>query len=150
MELKMTKLNLLWASEMGTAMEVADNIALMAKEKLIDVNQAELNDVSMDDLVIMKKVLVVTSTTGDGDLPMMGEDFWIELSEAEINLSNIEYSVCALGDSSHFDFCGAGRKVDEKFQELGAKKILDRHECDGDTEGYEDWSKNALEKLGFK
>ena len=150
MELKMTKLNLLWASEMGTAMEVADNIALMAKEKLIDVNQAELNDVSMDDLVIMKKVLVVTSTTGDGDLPMMGEDFWIELSEAEINLSNIEYSLCALGDSTHFDFCGAGRKVDEKFQELGAKKILDRHECDGDTEGYEDWSKNALEKLGFK
>ena len=150
MELKMTKLNLLWASEMGTAMEVADNIALMAKEKLIDVNQAELNDVSMDDLVIMKKVLVVTSTTGEGDLPMMGEDFWTELSEAEINLSNIEYSVCALGDSSHFDFCGAGRKVDEKFQELGAKKILDRHECDGDTEGYEDWSKNALEKLGFK
>ena len=146
----MTKLNLLWASEMGTAMEVADNIALMAKEKLIDVNQAELNDVSMDDLVIMKKVLVVTSTTGDGDLPMMGEDFWIELSEAEINLSNIEYSLCALGDSTHFDFCGAGRKVDEKFQELGAKKILDRHECDGDTEGYEDWSKNALEKLGFK
>lgn len=150
MELKMTKLNLLWASEMGTAMEVADNIALMAKEKSIDVNQVELNDVSMDDLVIMKKVLVVTSTTGEGDLPMMGEDFWTELSEAEINLSNIEYSVCALGDSSHFDFCGAGRKVDEKFQELGAKKILDRHECDGDTEGYEDWSKNALEKLGFK
>ena len=150
MELKMTKLNLLWASEMGTAMEVADNIALMAKEKLIDVNQAELNDVSMDDLVIMKKVLVVTSTTGEGDLPMMGEDFWTELSEAEINLSNIEYSLCALGDSTHFDFCGAGRKVDEKFQELGAKKILDRHECDGDTEGYEDWSKNALEKLGFK
>ena len=36
--------------------------------------------------------------------------------------------MCALGDSSHFDFCGAGRKVDEKFQELGAKKILDRHE----------------------
>ena len=150
MELKMTKLNLLWASEMGTAMEVADNIALMAKEKSIDVNQVELNDVSMDDLVIMEKVLVVTSTTGDGDLPMMGEDFWTELSEAKINLSNIEYSVCALGDSSHFDFCGAGRKVDEKFQELGAKKILDRHECDGDTEGYEDWSKIALEKLGFE
>ena len=146
----MTKLNLLWASEMGTAMEVADNIALMAKEKSIDVNQVELNDVSMDDLAIMEKVLVVTSTTGDGDLPMMGEDFWTELSEAEINLSNIEYSVCALGDSSHFDFCGAGRKVDEKFQELGAKKILDRHECDGDTEGYEDWFKHSLEKLGFE
>ena len=119
----MTKLNLLWASEMGTAMEVADNVASIAKEKSIDINQVELNDVSMDDLVTMKKVLVVTSTTGDGDLPMMGEEFWTELSEAEISLSNIEYSVCALGDSSHFDFCGAGKKVDEKFQELGAKKF---------------------------
>ena len=146
----MTKLNLLWASEMGTAMEVADNVASIAKEKSLDVNQLELNDVSMDDLVTMKKVLIVTSTTGDGDLPMMGEEFWKELSEAEISLSNVEYSVCALGDSSHFDFCGAGKKVDEKFQELGAKKILDRHECDGDTEGHEDWAKNALEKLGFE
>ena len=149
MELKMTKLNLLWASEMGTAMEVADNVASIANEKSIDINQVELNDVSMDDLVTMKKVLIVTSTTGDGDLPMMGEEFWTELSEAEISLSNVEYSVCALGDSSHFDFCGAGKKVDERFQELGAKKILDRHECDGDTEGHEDWAKNALEKLGF-
>ena len=146
----MTKLNLLWASEMGTAMEVADNVASIANEKSIDINQVELNDVSMDDLVTMKKVLVVTSTTGDGDLPMMGEEFWTELSEAEISLSNIEYSVCALGDSSHFDFCGAGKKVDEKFQELGAKKILDRHECDGDTEGHEEWANNALEKLGFE
>ena len=145
----MTKLNLLWASEMGTAMEVADNVASIANEKSIDINQVELNDVSMDDLVTMKKVLIVTSTTGDGDLPMMGEEFWTELSEAEISLSNVECSVCALGDSSHFDFCGAGKKVDERFQELGAKKILDRHECDGDTEGHEDWAKNALEKLGF-
>tara|TARA_Y100001936_G_C16085977_1_gene681784 strand:- start:2322 stop:2771 length:450 start_codon:yes stop_codon:yes gene_type:complete len=149
MESKMTKLNLLWASEMGTAMEVADNVASIAKEKSIDVNQAELNDISMDDLANMKKVLIVTSTTGDGDLPMMGEEFWTELSEAEINLSNIEYSVCALGDSSHFDFCGAGKKVDERFEKLGAKKVLDRHECDGDTEGHEEWAKNALERLNF-
>ena len=42
----MTKLNLLWASEMGTAMEVADNVASIAKEKSIDINQVELNDVS--------------------------------------------------------------------------------------------------------
>ena len=92
----MTKLNLLWASEMGTAMEVADNVALIAKEKSIDVNQVELNDVSMDDLVGMKKVLVVTSTTGDGDLPMMGEDFWTELSEAKINLSNKLLTFCGI------------------------------------------------------
>ena len=116
----MTKLNLLYASEMGTAMEVADNVSEIAKNKSIEVDQAELNDVSMDDLLTMNKVLIVTSTTGDGDLPMMGEVFWEELSKAEIDLKNIEYSVCALGDSSHFHFCGAGNKVDEKLEGLGA------------------------------
>ncbi len=145
----MTKLNLLYASEMGTAMEVADNVSEIAKNKSIDVDQAELNDISMDDLLTMSKVLIVTSTTGDGDLPMMGEVFWEELSKANIDLKNIEYSVCALGDSSHFHFCGAGKKVDEKLEELGAKKVLERHECDGDTEGYEEWASISLEKLGF-
>ena len=76
----MTKLNLLYASEMGTAMEVADNVSEIAKNKSIDVDQAELNDVSMDDLLTMNKVLIVTSTTGDGDLPMMGEIFWQEIA----------------------------------------------------------------------
>ncbi|MBP57277.1 MAG: hypothetical protein CML89_06190 [Rhodobiaceae bacterium] len=145
----MTKLNLLYASEMGTAMEVADNVALIVKEKSIDINQAELNDISMDELSNMNKVLIITSTTGDGDLPMMGEVFWEELSKTQINLKDVEYSVCALGDSSHFHFCGAGKKVDERLEELGARKVLDRHECDGDTEGYEEWATQSLDKLGY-
>ena len=39
--------------------------------------------------------------------------------------------------------------VDKKLEELGAKKVLERHECDGDTEGYEEWAAISLEKLGF-
>ena len=96
----------------------------------------------------MNKLLIITSTTGDGDLPMMGEEFWNELSESELDLSAMEYSVCALGDSSHHDFCGAGKKVDTRLEELGAKKVLDRQECDGDTEGSEEWAELAMEKLG--
>ncbi len=80
---------------------------------------------------------------------MMGEVFWEELSKTQINLKDVEYSVCALGDSSHFHFCGAGKKVDERLEELGARKVLDRHECDGDTEGYEEWATQSLDKLGY-
>ena len=37
----------------------------------------------MNDLLSMKKVAIVTSTTGEGDLPTNGEDFWVqELSGA--------------------------------------------------------------------
>jgi sulfite reductase alpha subunit-like flavoprotein len=144
----MTKLNIVYASEMGAAMDVADKTEAIAKDKGIDVVQFGMDSVSMEDLKSMNKLLIITSTTGDGDLPMMGEDFWNELSVSDLNLSSIEYSVCALGDSSHHDFCGAGKKVDGRLQELGAKKVLDRQECDGDTEGSEEWAELAMEKLG--
>jgi|TARA_B110000438_G_scaffold36586_1_gene36330 sulfite reductase alpha subunit-like flavoprotein len=144
----MTKLNIVYASEMGAAMDVADKTEAIAKDKGIDVVQFGMDSVSIDDLKIMNKLLIITSTTGDGDLPMMGEDFWSELSVSDLDLSSIEYSVCALGDSSHHDFCGAGKKVDGRLQELGAKKVLDMQECDGDTEGSEEWAELAMEKLG--
>jgi sulfite reductase alpha subunit-like flavoprotein len=133
---------------MGAAMDVADKTEAIAKDKGIDVVQFGMDSVSIDDLKIMNKLLIITSTTGDGDLPMMGEDFWNELSVSDLDLSSIEYSVCALGDSSHHDFCGAGKKVDGRLQELGAKKVLDMQECDGDTEGSEEWAELAMEKLG--
>ena len=144
----MTKLNIVYASEMGTAMDVADKTEAMAKEKGVDVVQFGMDSVSMDELKAMSKLMIITSTTGDGDLPMMGENFWNELSESDLDLSSIEYSVCALGDSSHHEFCGAGKKVDARLLDLGAKKVLDMHECDGDTEGSEEWAALAMDKLG--
>ena len=144
----MVKLNIVYASEMGTAMDVADRTETIAKEKGIDVIQFGMDSVSMDDLKTMSKLLIITSTTGDGDLPMMGEEFWNELSEGELDLSTMEYSVCALGDSSHHDFCGAGKRADARLEELGAKKVLDRQECDGDTQGSEEWAELAMKKLG--
>jgi len=72
----MAKLNIIYASEMGTAMDVADRTEAIAKEKNIDVIQFGMDSVSMNDLMAMNKLLIITSTTGDGDLPMMGEEFW--------------------------------------------------------------------------
>ena len=71
----MTKLNIVYASEMGAAMDVADKTEAIAKDKGIDVVQFGMDSVSIDDLKIMNKLLIITSTTGDGDLPMMGGRF---------------------------------------------------------------------------
>ena len=60
--------------------------------------------------------MFITSSTGDGDLPMMGEDFWAALENADISLKNLKYSVCALGNRNYFSFCGAGKKIDGSFK----------------------------------
>ena len=71
----MTKLNIVYASEMGTAVDVADKIEIIAKGKGVDVVQFGMDSVSMDELKTMSKLMIITSTMGDGDLPMMGENF---------------------------------------------------------------------------
>ena len=141
------KLYILWASMSGTAENVANNLNKKAKLKGFDINQLELNQVTMNDLSNMKNVGIVTSTTGEGDLPTNGEDFWDDLKNTDKNFQNLRYSVCALGDSSHDIFCGAGKKVDERLEKLGAQKVLDRQDCDGSDEGSEEWGSIFLDKL---
>lgn len=141
------KLNILWASMSGTAENVANNLNEKAKLKGFVINKLELNQVTMNDLSNMKNVAIVTSTTGEGDLPTNGEDFWDDLKNTDKNFQNLRYSVCALGDSSHDIFCGAGKKVDERLEKLGAQKVLDRQDCDGSDEGSEEWGSIFLDKL---
>ena len=140
-------LNILWASMSGTAENVANQLNDKAKSLGLTTNQLELNQVTINDLSKMKNVAIITSTTGEGDLPTNGEDFWDDLKESDEDLKNLNYSVCALGDRSHDIFCGAGKKVDEKLIQLGANKILNRQDCDGSDEGSDEWGNSFLEKI---
>ena len=141
------KLNILWASMSGTAENVANLLNEKAKSSGFETDILELNQVTMNDLTQMKNVAIVTSTTGEGDLPTNGEDFWDDLNASSKELQNLNYSVCALGDRSHDIFCGAGKKVDEKLIQLKANKVLDRQECDGDDSGSDEWGNSFLEKI---
>ena len=139
------KLNILYASQTGTAEELAQNIHKMAQSNNLESDIFELDDISIEKLQNFKKVMIVTSTTGDGEVPDNGQFFWEELSkQTNLNLSNLQYGVLALGDSSHYDFCNAGKIIDERLNHLGANKVIDRQECDYDTEGSMEWSEKFL------
>ena len=140
-------INIVYASEMGTAFELALDFESNIKDQGLEVECGEMDDYTVEQLSEMKNVMMLCSTTGDGDVPMMGENLWAELENSSVDLSNVNYSMCALGDSSHSTFCGAGRKIDARMQELGAKVILERHECDADTDGSEEWAETLVEKF---
>ena len=141
------KINILWASMSGTAENVAKQFMNKALDADFDVNIVELNDVSIIELSKMENVAIITSTTGEGELPTNGDDFWFDLEKSTIDLSRIKYSVCALGDRSHSIFCGAGNKVNKKLMDLGAKKILEITECDGSDEGSDEWGNQFLKQV---
>ena len=138
-------LHIVYGTQTGTAEELAFDIEKLTKDKGISCQVFELDDISMDKLQEISKLMIVTSTTGDGEVPDNGLTFWENLSSlTKLNLSNLKYGVLALGDSSHYDFCNAGKIIDDKLKELGANRILDRQECDFDTEGSIEWSKKFL------
>ena len=138
-------LHIVYGTQTGTAEELAFDIEKLTKDKGVSCQVFELDDISMDKLQEINKLMIVTSTTGDGEVPDNGLTFWENLSSlTKLNLSNLKYGVLALGDSSHYDFCNAGKIIDEKLKELGANRILDRQECDFDTEGSMEWSEKFL------
>lgn len=70
-----------------------------------------------------KYVLVVTSTTGQGDLP----DSIVPLYEGmkDMYQPHLRYGIIALGDSTYANFCGGGKTFDALLQEQGARRIGD-------------------------
>ena len=138
-------LHIAYGTQTGTAEELAFEIEKLSKEKGVDCQVSELDDITMDKLQNINKLMVVTSTTGDGEVPDNGITFWENLSGSnELNVTNLKYGVLALGDSSHYDFCNAGKIIDERLKELGANRVIDRQECDFDTEGSIEWSEKFL------
>ena len=54
----------------------------------------------------------------------------------------------ALGDTAYAEFCAAGKRLDERLAELGAKRVVERIDCDLDfAEPAGHWIAAALKTL---
>jgi flavodoxin len=69
--------------------------------------------------------LVITSTTGQGDIPDTIAPLFYEIKDVVGYQPELKYGVIALGDSSYENFCGAGKQFDELLAEQSGSRIGD-------------------------
>lgn len=142
-------LTILHISETGNSTELAIRLAALAVEQGLNPILVGIADYKVRKLKEEQDLLIITSTHGEGDPPQSGMEFFefVEGRKAP-PLSGLRYAILALGDMSYEHFCGAGKRLDERFEALGAKRLQPRVDCDVD---YEDpaaaWSTGILALL---
>lgn len=129
-----------YASQTGLAEELAWMTARSLSEAGTSARVALLGDLEAKDLRIARQLLIVASTTGEGDAPDSMSWFVRKQMSGPADLSGLRYGLLALGDRTYAEFCGFGRALDGWLQASGASRLFDTVEVDnGETGAIRHW-----------
>ena len=92
----------LYGSQTGNAETVAEDVAENAREYGLEPHVMALDDVELNELVAWERVMVVTSTYGEGEMPDNAQLFWEALTaQTAPRLEKTHYTILALGDTGY-------------------------------------------------
>ena len=132
-------LAILFGSQTGNAEELADSTKKLADKAGLDAKVYDMDGFGAANFASHKRILIITSTWGEGEMPDNAEDLWTAVCETKPQLNGVNFSVCAIGDTSYDEYCQAGIDWDNKLLELGANRTTEIQLCDVDFEP--EWQK---------
>ena len=125
----MATLKIIAGTVYGNAQHVAEQVEENLAEQGVDCSLE--SDPSVADFTDADALLIITSTTGQGDVPPNLEFVFSDLKDESPVLTGKPFAVAALGDSSYGEsFCGAGKQFQELLSELQGNAVANMLEAD--------------------
>ena len=154
-------LTILFASDNGNAESLSKRLGNRGRARGLKTMVMAMDDFPIEDLAGEENVVMITSTAGQGEFPQNGRAFWEAIKNgADLDLSNVMFSVFALGDSHYWPrkedkiyYNKPGKDLDAKIAFLGGKRLADvglgdDQDPDGYQTGYADWEPKLWQALG--
>ena len=129
------ELTILYGTETGNCAELARALKTAVEEKGLTCTLSDMTDYKVRQLSQEQDLLVIVSTYGEGDPPQPATGFFefIEGRKAQ-KMDGVRFAVLALGDSTYEYYCQAGKRLDQRLEELGGHRLIARVDCDVDYE----------------
>jgi sulfite reductase (NADPH) flavoprotein alpha-component len=142
-------LTILYGSRTGNGAAVARKLQEKAESKGYKIHLHDMNEYPLNKLKDEKYLLIIVSTHGEGVPPVAAEEFYEYIhGKRAPQLDGTKFSVLALGDKSYLHFCKTGIDVDKRLEELGARRIHPRFDCDVDFSSVANqWIEGLLSNL---
>ncbi|HEV2630749.1 MAG TPA: flavodoxin domain-containing protein [Pseudolabrys sp.] len=126
-------LTIVYASESGNSEKLAGDMAKSARKLGFKPAVVDMADLELASLTKAKRLVVIAATWGEGEPPGRAARVYNELmGEGAPRLDGVEFGVLALGDTAYAEFCAIGKRIDERLEALGGKRVADRVDCDLD------------------
>ena len=141
-------------SEMGNAEMVGDVVKEDLEERGYSVEMTTEPELGELDFAAPDLVLLVTSTTGLGEVPQNIEPFYDALVADRPDLAGVRFGLVGLGDRNYKDtYCGGPKRLQAIFAELGAECVgepllLDATDHPAPDEDAVEWLPSWLEAAG--
>ncbi|KAJ7242750.1 riboflavin synthase domain-like protein [Mycena haematopus] len=122
---------ILYATETGTAQDVAERLARQCRRIHVTCRVLSTDKYSLSDLISETLVLFVIATTGSGVEPRSMTLMWKTLLRSDLPadlFDDLSFAVFGLGDTAYEKFCWPAKKLARRLVSLGATEICDRGE----------------------
>lgn len=154
-------LTIAFASDGGNAEGLAKKINRQALGRGLKASVLAMDEISMEDLPNETNIVFVTSTSGQGEFPGNGKQFWDGLKNSnDLDLSGVRFSVFGLGDSEYWPrkedkhyYNKPGKDLHAKLKLYGGVELAeiglgDDQDADGFSTGFNEWIPKIWTALG--